>query len=74
MTTELVRKFIELQKAPIEKKTRFVYLVARFKDFPWAQDTIMAAYQLEEGRGASKLSVAPPRSRARDPTSIEGGR
>ena len=48
MATELVRKFIELEKYPIEKKTRLVDLVARFTDFPWAQDTIMATYRLEE--------------------------
>ena len=48
MTTEIIRKFIELQKLPIEKNIRFADLVARYKDFPWAQDTIMATYQLEE--------------------------
>ena len=43
MKTKIIRKLIELQKLPIEKNIRFVDLVARYKDFPWAQDTITAA-------------------------------
>ena len=40
MKTKRIRKLIELQKLPIKKNIRFVDLVARYKDFPWAQDTI----------------------------------
>ena len=48
MTAKLVMKFIQLQKMPIERGTRIIDLVAKFNDFPWAQDTIMAAHQLED--------------------------
>ena len=29
-------------------ETGIVDLVAKFRDFPWAQDTVMAAHQLED--------------------------
>ena len=30
------------------EETRIVDLLAKFRDFPWAQDTVMAAHQLED--------------------------
>ena len=37
-----------IKKIPVVKETRIVDLVAKFRDFPWAQGTVMAAHQLEE--------------------------
>ena len=37
-----------IKKIPIVKETGIVDLVAKFRDFPWAQDTVMAAHQLED--------------------------
>ena len=34
MTAQLVRKYIQLQKMPIERDTRIIDLVERFNDCP----------------------------------------
>ena len=39
---KLVRRF------PIVKNPRLIELVTKFADFPWTQDTVMAAHQLDE--------------------------
>ena len=44
----MANKLEEALKIPISKSARILDVVARFKDFPWAQDTVMAAHQLEE--------------------------
>ena len=39
---------VKLEKRiPILKNPRFFELVAKFGDFPWAQDSVIAAHQLE---------------------------
>ena len=43
-----VEKVNLLRKIPIVKNPRMIELVAKFEGFPWAQDTVMAAHQLEE--------------------------
>ena len=37
-----------IKKIPVVKETRIVDLVAKFRDFPWALGTVMAAHQLED--------------------------
>ena len=48
LATGLAGKLEEVQKIPIMPGARIVKLVTEFSDFPWAQDTVMAAHQLEE--------------------------
>ena len=47
-TARLLRKLIDVEKIPIKKEMRILELVGLFNDFPWAQDVMMAAYQLED--------------------------
>ena len=37
-----------VKRIPIVKNPRTFDLIAKFKDFPWTQDTVMAAHQLED--------------------------
>ena len=37
-----------VRRLPIVKNPRIIELVTKFADFPWAQDTVMAAHQLDE--------------------------
>ena len=41
-------KVERVKRIPIVKNTRILDLIAKFRDFPWAQDTVMAAHQLED--------------------------
>ena len=43
-----LEKLKRLRRIPIGKEPRILDLVAKFSDFPWAQDTVMAAHQLED--------------------------
>ena len=48
MKTNLALKLQKLQEMPVVPGTRFTEIVTAFDGFPWAQDTVMAALQLEE--------------------------
>ena len=48
MAAELSDKLEEVKNIPITHEPRIVNLVAKFSDFPWAQNTVMAAHQLHE--------------------------
>ena len=48
MQTNLALKLQKLQEMPVVPGTRFTEIVTAFDGFPWAQDTVMAALQLEE--------------------------
>ena len=37
-----------VKRIPIVKNPRIFDLIAKFRDFPWTQDTVMAAHQLED--------------------------
>ena len=41
-------KVERVKRIPMVKNTRILDLIAKFRDFPWAQDTVMAAHQLED--------------------------
>ena len=41
-------KVERVKRIPIVKNTRILDLIAKFRDFPWTQDTVMAAHQLED--------------------------
>ena len=43
-----LEKLKMVKRIPIVKEPRIFDLVAKFRDFPWAQDTVMAAHQLED--------------------------
>ena len=48
ITAKLAIKLQKLQETPVVAGTRFTEIVTAFDGFPWAQDTVMAALQLEE--------------------------
>ena len=48
MQANLALKLQKLQEMPVVPGTRFTEIVTAFDGFPWAQDTVMAALQLEE--------------------------
>ena len=48
IAADLANKLEKVQRLPIVKDARLVDLVAKFQDFPWAQDTMMATHQLED--------------------------
>ena len=45
---DALEKVRMVKRIPIVKNPRIFDLIAKFRDFPWTQDTVMAAHQLED--------------------------
>ena len=45
---ELTKELDRLLKLPTQKGSRILDLIGEFKQFPWAQDTVLAALKFEE--------------------------